>query len=81
MIGVIGFDFRRRLGIFLFATASRTALGPNQPSIQWITRALSLRVKRPGREADRSLPYSVEIKNAWSYIFALPIFLHGVVLS
>jgi hypothetical protein len=25
-IGVLGFDFRRTLGIFLFTTASRTAL-------------------------------------------------------
>jgi hypothetical protein len=27
-VGVLGFDSRWRLGIFLFATASRTALGP-----------------------------------------------------
>jgi hypothetical protein len=54
-IGVLGFDCRRRLGIFLFTTASRTAL------------ALSLEVKRPGREADHSLPSSAEVKNAWSY--------------
>jgi hypothetical protein len=25
------------------------------------------RVKRPGREADHSLPSSVEVKNAWRY--------------
>jgi hypothetical protein len=35
MIGVRGLDSRRGLGIFLFITASRTALGPTQPSIQW----------------------------------------------
>jgi hypothetical protein len=40
------------LGIFLFTTASRTALGPNQPPIQWVPGALSLGVKRLGREAD-----------------------------
>jgi hypothetical protein len=28
---------------------------------------LSLGVKRPGREADHSPSYSVEVKNAWSY--------------
>jgi hypothetical protein len=39
-------------GIFLFTTASRTALGPTQPPIQWLPGALSLGVKRPGREAD-----------------------------
>jgi hypothetical protein len=30
-IGVLWFDSRRGLGIFLFTTASRTALGPTQP--------------------------------------------------
>jgi len=29
--------------------------------------ALSLGVKRPGREADHSPPSSAEVKNAWSY--------------
>jgi hypothetical protein len=33
-IGVLGFDSWRGLGIFLFTTASRTALGPTQPPIQ-----------------------------------------------
>jgi hypothetical protein len=30
------FVSRRGLGIFLFTTASRTALGPTQPPIQWV---------------------------------------------
>jgi hypothetical protein len=29
--------------------------------------ALSLRVKRPGREADHSPPSSADVKNPWSY--------------
>jgi hypothetical protein len=45
------------------------------------TGALSLRVKRPGREADHSPPSSAEVKNAWSYTSTLLIRLHGVVLS
>jgi hypothetical protein len=48
-------------------TGSRPALGPTQRPIQWIPRALSLGVKRPGREADHSLPLSAEVKNVWSY--------------
>jgi hypothetical protein len=48
-IGVLGFDFRRGLGIFLFTTAFRKALGPTQPPIQWVPEALSLGIKRPGR--------------------------------
>jgi hypothetical protein len=61
-IGVLGFDSRRGLGIFLFTTESRTALGPTQPPIQWVSVALSLGVKRPGREADHSPPSSAEVK-------------------
>jgi len=38
-------------------------------------------LQRPGREADHSLQYNVEVKNAWSYTFTPPIRLHGVVLS
>jgi hypothetical protein len=66
-IGVLGFDSRWRLGIILFTTASRTALGPTQPPIQWVPGAFSLGVKRPGREADHSPLSSAEVKNAWSY--------------
>jgi hypothetical protein len=40
---------------------------PTQPPIEWVIGALSLRVKQPGREADRSPPSSAEVKNAWSY--------------
>jgi hypothetical protein len=50
------------LGIFLFTTASRPALGPTQSPIQWVPRALSLGVKRPRCEADHSPPSSVESK-------------------
>jgi hypothetical protein len=55
-IGVLGFDSRRGLGIFLFTTTSRMALGRTQPPIQWVPGALSLGVKRPGREDDHSPP-------------------------
>jgi hypothetical protein len=79
-IGVLGFDSRRGPGIFLFTTASRTALGPTQPPIQWVPGTLSLGVKGPGREGDHSPPSSAEV-NAWSYTSTPPICLHGVVLS
>jgi hypothetical protein len=60
-IGILGFDSRRGLGIFLFTTAFRTALGPTYP-IHWVPDAFSLGVKRPGREADHSPPSSAEVK-------------------
>jgi hypothetical protein len=67
MIGVLEFDSRRGLGIFLFTTAARTALRPTQPPIKWVSGALPLGVNRQGREADHSPPSSAEVKNAWSY--------------
>jgi hypothetical protein len=74
------FESGQGLGIFL-VTVSRPALGPTQPPIQWLPGALSLGVKRPGREADHSFPPSVETKNAWSYSSTPPVRLYGVILS
>jgi hypothetical protein len=37
--------------------------------------------KAPGREADHSLPSSVEVKNAWNCTSTPSIRLHGVLLS
>jgi hypothetical protein len=62
-IGVPG-----RMGVFLFTTLSRLALGPTQPVIQWVPGALSLGVKQPGHEAGHSPPSSAKVKNAWRYI-------------
>jgi hypothetical protein len=61
-IGVLGFDFRRGMGIFLFTTASTTALGPTQPPISWVLGVLSLGIKRPGREANQSPSSSAEVE-------------------
>jgi hypothetical protein len=64
-----------------FTTVSRTALELTQPPIQWLPGALSLGVKRPGREADHSPPSGAEVKYARSYTSTPPINLNGVVLS
>jgi hypothetical protein len=42
------FESRQGMGIFLFTTASRTALEPTQPPIQWVPVALSLGSKATG---------------------------------
>jgi hypothetical protein len=80
-IGVLGFDSRRGLGIFLFTTASRKFLEPTQPPIQWVPEVLSLGVKRPGRKANHSPSSSGEVKELAELYFTLAIRLHGVVLS
>jgi len=66
----VGFDSLEGLRIFLFATASRLAVGPTQHPLQWVTGALSPGVKQPMRGADHSYPPSSEVKNTWSYISA-----------
>jgi hypothetical protein len=61
--------------IFLLTTASRPALGSTQPPIQWVPGALSLGVKRPGREADHSPPSSAEVKECVELYLHSPITL------
>jgi hypothetical protein len=78
---MIGGESRQGLGIFFFTTASRPALGPTQSRIQWVPGGPFLGVKRPGREADHSLPSNADVKNAWSYTSTPPVRLHIVVLS
>jgi hypothetical protein len=41
--------------------------GAHPASYPMGTGALSLGIKRPGRAADHSPPFSDEVKNAWSY--------------
>jgi hypothetical protein len=72
MIRVLGFDSQWGLGIFLFTIASRTVLGPTHPPIQWVSRAPSLGVKRPGREADHSPPSSAEVKECMDLYLYIP---------
>jgi hypothetical protein len=61
-VGRSGFDSRQGLRIFLFDTATRPALGPTQPPVEWVPGSLSLGVKRPGCEADHSTPSIAEVK-------------------
>jgi len=61
-----GFESRQRLRIFLFITESRPVLWANRLPIQRVSGALSLEIKRPGRENDLSPPCIAEVTNAWS---------------
>jgi hypothetical protein len=64
-----GFESRQGLGIFLFTTASRSALGP----VQWISGARGRSVK-----LNTHLHLVPRSKNAWSYTSTPPIRPHGV---
>jgi len=68
-IGVLGFDSRRDLGIFLFTTASRMALEPSQFPVQLLRWAPNSREKWHAREADHPPPSNAEVRNLWSYTF------------
>jgi len=46
---------------------------PTQPPSQWVRGALSLGIKRLGREADHSPAPSVEITNEWRHTSTPPI--------
>jgi hypothetical protein len=62
-------------------TASKTALGPTQPPIEWVPGALSLGVSGRGVKLITHLYLVQRSKNEWSYTSTPPIRLHGVVLS
>jgi hypothetical protein len=57
----ISHEYNRSLSRFLTGV-SKTALGPTEPPIQWVLGALSLGIKRPGREADHSPASNAEVK-------------------
>jgi hypothetical protein len=57
--------------IFTFPYRLYRLWGLTQPAIQWVPRALAPGVKRPGRQANHSLPSSTEVKKPWIYIYPL----------
>jgi hypothetical protein len=52
----LGFDSQHEQGIFTFSIASRLALGPTQPPIQWVLGASLPGEKQQWHEADHSPP-------------------------
>jgi hypothetical protein len=68
-----GFDSLQGKDMFLFSITSRTALELNQIPIQWVSRTLSLGVKRQEREADNSRKMEL--------YFHSHIRLHGIVFN
>jgi hypothetical protein len=50
-----------------YSMSFRPVLESTQPPIQWVPGVLSLGVKRPGRESDKSPPTSAEVKKMRIY--------------
>jgi hypothetical protein len=74
------FDSRQGKYIFLFFTASSTVLGPIKPPIQWIPKAISQGVKRPGMKLTTHLRLMPRSRMAELYLHS-PICLHGILLN
>jgi hypothetical protein len=57
-----------------FPLRHRVQIGPGAPSVSSAvgTGDLTPEVKRPVREADKSPPSNVEVKNEWSYTSTPP---------
>jgi hypothetical protein len=70
----------RRGKIFFSTPVSTPALGPTQPSIQWVPGAHLAGLKRPGREADHSLHIVSRSRMVQLHLHS-PIYIHGVVLN
>jgi hypothetical protein len=67
MIEVLGFDSWWGLGIFLFTTMSRMALGPTQPPIQWYKGLFPWGKSDWGVKLTTHLHIVLRSKNEWSY--------------
>jgi len=68
---------RKGQEVYLFFKTSRRALGPTQPTIQWVPRADSSEIKKPNCEGDHSPASSAEFKNEWSDTSTSPVCLRA----
>jgi hypothetical protein len=63
---------------FLFSKASGSAVEPTQ--LPWVRGAVSLHIKRSGREADQSPISSTEVKNGLRCSSTTPYLFYGMVV-
>ena len=78
-VGNAGFDSWQGQEISLFSKMPRLSLGPTQPPIQQVPRIFSpLEAQWLGHEDDYTPPFSVMVKNEWSYTSAPPVHIHAV---
>jgi hypothetical protein len=72
-----GFESKHGQEVFLFTKTSRPVLIPSQRPVQWVP-GFFVRIKRPGREDDHSLPFRAKVRNDWSYKSSPSVRIHGV---
>jgi hypothetical protein len=65
---------------YIFSAASRPALGPSQPLVQWVPAVISLGIKWLGREVTSYLHLVPRSRMVELYLHSL-ICLHGIVLN
>jgi hypothetical protein len=63
--------------VFFSPKPSIPALGPTQPSLQWVP-GFCPGLKHTGHEVVHSFPSSTELKNEWSYVSTPPTYLCGM---
>jgi hypothetical protein len=56
----------------------RLVLGSSRHCIQWVLGVSSPGLKRPGCDADHSLPFTLEFKNVWNCRFTPSMCLHSL---
>ena len=72
-----GFESRQGKAMYIVSETSTPALGPTQPSIQWV-QGLFGGVKRAGHDIEHTRPSLVDVTNEWIYTSTTPICLHGM---
>jgi hypothetical protein len=75
VIEEFGFGSRHGQEIIIFSIATRPALGPTKPHIQWVPGPLFPEAKEKGRDAHQSTTSSAQFKNTYSYTFTPPYVL------
>jgi hypothetical protein len=81
IVFVVHMQFRHWVVNLSLHHRAQMSSGAHPASYPLGTRALSLGVKWPRREADHSPPSSAVVKNALSSTYTPPVRLYGVVLS
>ena len=71
----MGFESRRVQHFYILQNCPDCSCNP--PSLLFSDYRSSLPgLKRPGCDVDHTLPSRAEVKNEWSYTFALPVYRH-----